>query len=144
MKKSKESKGISYSLTDDGVEILDKRQLTNGAIIPNFAVDLLLPIIGFKGLGVLAVLYRRAHSERRDVSANLHDLAESGRVGFKVLSKMLSLLQNLELISIYKPEGANRAFHKKTVIELLDPPKEFKAEYNKIIKEKSPTKWLIK
>ena len=132
----------SYRIGPAGIEISDRRQLTHGAIVPNFVVDLYLPIIGYDGLGVLTLLYRLANTDDR-VLTNLDAFARAGRVGFRRFSHLLQLLNELAIVAVQKPSGAARLKHHRTVIALLDPPTAVPAAMTSLVLNRTLTPWLV-
>lgn len=132
----------SYLLSPAGIEISDRRQLTHGAIVPNFVVDLYLPIIAYDGLGVLTVLYRLANTDDR-VLTNLDAFARAGRLGFRRFTQLLALLDELAIINVQKPSGAARLKHHRTVIVLLDPPTAVPETMTGLVLDRTLTPWLL-
>ncbi len=99
----------AYRLTEHGqVVVVDRRHLTNGAIVPNYVVDLYLPIVGYIGLGVLTMLYRFVNRGKHQLRLDLHKHAKVGRVGFRTLERGLDLLQECRIIDVTKPQGLDR------------------------------------
>lgn len=132
----------SYQVGPTGIEIVDRRQLSHGAIVPNYVVDLYLPIIGYDGLGILTLLYRRANSNDR-VMTNLDKFARAGRLGFRRFSKLLDLLEELAIIAVQKPTGAARRLNHHTMITLLDPPTTVPEALTELVLDRTPTPWLV-
>ena len=116
--------------------------MTNGPITPNYVIDLYLPIIGFEGLGLLTTLYRVAINDVKAIAV-LNELARAGRVGFRLLDKLLSLLDELEIVKVMKPQGENRGRHLKTIIELLDAPAKVPAKFVETVLDRTLTRWMI-
>ena len=134
----------AYRLTEHGqVVVVDRPHLTNGAIVPNYVVDLYLPIVGYVGLGVLTMLYRFVNCGKHQLRLDLHKQAKVGRVGFRTLERSLDLLQECRIIDVTKPQGLDRRFHRRTVIELLDPPTEVPQQWAREVIERTPAGWLF-
>jgi hypothetical protein len=92
----------AYRLTEYGqVVVVDRRHLTNGAIVPNYVVDLYLPIIGYVGLGVLTMLYRFVNRGKHQLRLDLHKHAKVGRVGFRTLEHSLICSRNADSVVAY-------------------------------------------
>jgi hypothetical protein len=125
----------------DGIVIIDRRQTTNGAIIPNYVVDLYLPIIDYVGLGILTSLYRLAREET--IILNLVKHAAAGRVGYRTLQRTFDVLEECRVLAVSKPVGRDKAVHKRTVIELLDPPLTVPPKYASMVESRTLTRWLI-
>src|SRR5690349_21471502 len=125
----------SYAATPKGIVIVDHRQLTNGAIVPNFAVDLYLPIIGYDGLGIWTTLLRQSSLRRNDEGDGdgLKRLARAGRMGYTPFCNTLTLLEELGIIKVYLPTGRSRMDHERARIELYDPPTSVPAQYTEIV-----------
>lgn len=139
------SKQTSYEATPDGgVVVRDLRQLTKGTIVPNYVVDLYLPIIGYDGLGILTMLYRLAGNDFVDVKVYIRKYARAGKMGFDSFSDRLDLLAECGIVRVIKPEGMARLKHHRTQIELLDPPINVPEQYGGVVKERAITQWLIR
>ncbi len=110
----------TYQHTEQGVVVVDTRQYTNGPIVPNYVIDLYLPIIGCRGLGVYTALVRRMGS--RTQTFNLEQLATTCRLGRHALNATLALLEELKFIRCIKPTGKDKIRHFCTVIEICSPP----------------------
>lgn len=139
-------KSKSYT-TDDtgGILVTDKRQLTHGTIVPNYVVDLYLPIIGYDGLGILTALYRLVNHADPDnpVRVNVRAFARAGRVGSDSYSDSLELMAECGLIALLKPEGKRRGMHLRTEIFLVDPPTRVPERYAAQVLDRCLTPWLI-
>ena len=135
------AKQTTYATTAQGIVIEDRRQTTNGAIIPNYLVDLYLPIIGYVGIGVLTTLYRLANS--RQALIHLSEFAKAGRLGFRTLKKILDKLVECRLIKYQKPEGGARWKHLRTVVQILDAPKKVPAPRAQNVARLTVVPWLF-
>lgn len=132
----------AYEVNENGIEILDKRKVTLGTIVPDYVIDLYLPIIKFVGLGFLTTLYRMT---KHDESHNLlHDYMDAGAVGFEKLTHMLEVFQVLGFCEVEKPKGINKVKHFRTSITLLDPPLKVPDEYVELVRKKTIAKWLFR
>jgi hypothetical protein len=136
----------SYIATSKGIVIDDLRQTTNGAIVPNCAVDLYLPIIGYDGLGIWTMLLRQASLRRNDdgIGDGLKKLARSGRMGYTVFCRLISLLEELGIIKVIRPDGRGRMEHEPGRIEVHDPPLTIPSQYTAIVQERGLNKDFIK
>lgn len=134
----------AYRRTEQGrVLVVDRRHLTNGAIVPNYVVDLYLPILGYEGLGVLTMLLRFVDRGKHEMKLDMHKHARVGRVGFRTLEKHLDRLAACQIITVTKPTGLARRFHHRTVVELLDPPTDVPDEWAEEVIQRTPTGWLF-
>jgi len=133
---SNNSKLKFYQVTEQELVIVDKRRATAGPIIANFIWDLYLPILGYRGIGVLGLLYKLTF-KRDKIPLNLHQFAAAGLIGFKQFKTALGLLEKLKFIKIHKPVGLDRGQHKTTIIELFDAPMMVPGEYLDIVKRLS-------
>ncbi len=132
----------TYVLTNGEVQVTDLRQLTNGAIVPNYVVDLYSPIIGAVGLGILTTLYRLANNSQ--IIINLTKLARASRIGTRKLNEILDLLEECKVIAVKKAKGQNRLKHFRTEITLLDPPLKVPPNYAEVVAERMLVQWLLK
>lgn len=132
----------TYALTNGEVRVTDLRQLTNGAIVPNYVVDLYLPIIGATGLGILTTLYRLANNS--EIIVNLTQLSRACRIGKRKLNEILDLLEKCDIVEVNKPTGQNRLKHFRTEITLLDPPVSVPSSYADVVADRMLVKWLVR
>lgn len=136
------SKRKTYALTNGNIRVTDLRQLTNGSIVPNYVVDLYLPIIGANGLGVLTTLYRLANNS--EIIVNLTKLSRACRMGKRKLNSILDLLEKCDIVEVNKPTGQKRLKHFRTEITLLDPPVSVPASYADVVADRMLVKWLVR
>ena len=130
-----------YEINEGSIEVLDKRRVTHGPIIPNYVYDLYSPIIGLTGLGLLGLLYRMTTADK---SFNrLHDYMDAGRIGWEKLMKLLNLFEELSMIKVVKPVGMAKRKHMRTDIYLFDPPTSIPEKYVDLVRKKTIAKWLF-
>jgi hypothetical protein len=148
------TKKKSYQATADALLIVDRRQFTNGTVVPNFIADLWLPVIEYCGLGVLTILYRLGSFEATAGAPriNLKQLAKSGCMGYTRFRDILKQLEKLKFLKLHLPQGRARGQHERTVIELFDPPRDVPRSYSKKSRGRlslkdvhglSPVRWMI-
>lgn len=131
----------SYKADGDGILIVDKRQLTKGTIVPNYVIDLYLPIIKYTGLGLLTTIYRLTTDDK---SWNkLRDYMKAGGIGYAKLDELLDLFVKLELLQVERPQGNDRIKHLRTTITLTDAPSRVPEEYRQLVMDATIAKWLL-
>jgi hypothetical protein len=136
------NKKRSYEIQPSGAIIVhDERQFTNGAIVPNYLIDLYLPIIGYDGLGILASLYRLGPYVQ--AVPNLTHHARAGGMGYRAFIGHIKTLEACGLLRIEWPSAHDRAEHKKTAIYLRDAPKSVPMEFVAMVEERTLARWLF-
>jgi hypothetical protein len=130
----------SYEILATGQLVVnDERQFTNGQIIPNYLVDLYLPIIGYAGLGILTALYRLGTYANR--VPNLTEFAAAGGMGYRSFVGHLETLEDCGLIRVERPSNRDRAAHKGTRISLTDALQSVAPELANHVQERTLVQW---
>jgi len=132
----------TYIIEGEQIEIVDRRQLSVGPIVPNFIWDIYGPIFEYEGLGLIGMLYRLGGQNGQSFNG-LHDLMEYGSIGWAKLNKLLNLFVELGFIEVKRPEGKEKVKHFKTTFILLDPPLRVPSQYTELIKKKTIIKAIF-
>ena len=95
--------------------------------IPNYIIDIWLPIIGAKALGVY-IVYVRLEREGTVKAHSQTDIAKATRIGTRSLKDINNTLVDCGFIDIRQPQGYEITMHYTTEITIKDPPKEIPKE----------------
>jgi len=135
-----------YELAEDGGIKFRSQRKGHFVMIPNYILDIWMPLIGAKAIGVY-IMYARL--ERCGVVKALTqaDLASGLRIGTRALQNINEILAECGFIEINKPTGYKITMHYTTEIVVKDAPKEIPSELINKYEQKggySPiANWLI-
>src|SRR3990172_5081414 len=110
-----------YDMGEGGVQFIST-QRPGFTPTPNYVIDMYLPLIGVRALGVYLVYSRLAMGG--EVRKNSHEaLARSMRLGERSLREINDALEACGLVTVRRPKGDERLRHYATTIEGHDPPR---------------------
>lgn len=144
----------SYEAAGDSLRVVDEGQTKHGTQIPNYIIDLWLPIIEASGLAVWTILKRMDDlgGSKGKLRINLEKLGRSAGYGRRGLKNILERLQRHKFLKLHYPDGREHALHEETIVELLTPPSEVPRTFQKTargrealkdVQSLSPMAWMI-
>lgn len=113
--------GKQYTQEADGTIRFTSARKSGEVRIPNYVVDLYLPVLGAQTLG-LYVLYCRLEREGSVKGITGKRIASLCRMGLTSRDAANKVLQELGFVEVKPPRGKDRLRHFTTEIVVLDPP----------------------